>query len=601
MPIRRSCATLLSLCAAIVSLHAARAQAPMPAHAALVALAQEMTYESARLYPMQATALGIAGHDGELESPSEAFRASYVARLQQWKAKLGSITAGFDAHTPLVERDDALLLQAQLAANLNALLVYQFDRKDYSAPANNVVGAVFTQFQHLPIPGQDGATAADLQHAWADISSRLAKAPAYITAADGLVTLPCHLFGVVGTKQLAAAPDFLNAALTEAARKQLGQQSSEYAGFVKARDAALAAIAQSKKFIDAHVSTWPENFAMGRKAYDRMLKDEQLLPFDATAVEGIGHDELAHGWAEQAWLQDISRRTGVALGAPSGGGLAPGGAALIGYYQERIAELRKFVTTEDVVTIPSWLGSMQIMETPSFLQPVSPGASMNPPRLFSVSTTGYYYITPPKSLAEAAARLDVNEDFDRDRILSTAAHEALPGHFMQLSIAKRHPDFVRKIQSSGVFAEGWAFYGEEMFVRLGLYGSRLDGRLMTATWERVRGARAIVDPKLASGEWSYEQAVDFFATETGFSKEQAQASVASIAEGPGYFIAYSVGRLQIENLLADYMRRMGARGSLRDFHDRLLSYGTTPLAIVGPELLADLDKPASAVRAAANY
>jgi uncharacterized protein (DUF885 family) len=140
-----------------------------------------------------------------------------------------------------------------------------------------------------------------------------------------------------------------------------------------------------------------------------------------------------------------------------------------------------------------------------------------------------------------------------------------------------------------------------MFVRLGLYGSRLDGRLMTATWERVRGARAIVDPKLASGEWSYEQAVDFFATETGFSKEQAQASVASIAEGPGYFIAYSVGRLQIENLLADYMRRMGTRGSLRDFHDRLLSYGTTPLAIVGPELLADLDKPASAVRAAANY
>ena len=46
---------------------------------------------------------------------------------------------------------------------------------------------------------------------------------------------------------------------------------------------------------------------------------------------------------------------------------------------------------------------------------------------------------------------------------------------------------------------------------------------------------------------------------------------------------------------------MGGRGSLHDFHDRLLSYGTTPLAIVGPELLADLDKPVSAVRAAANY
>jgi len=47
--------------------------------------------------------------------------------------------------------------------------------------------------------------------------------------------------------------------------------------------------------------------------------------------------------------------------------------------------------------------------------------------------------------------------------------------------------------------------------------------------------------------------------------------------------------------------RTGNKGSLRDFHDRLLSYGTTPFAIVAPELLQDLNKPAEEVRAAANY
>jgi uncharacterized protein (DUF885 family) len=47
--------------------------------------------------------------------------------------------------------------------------------------------------------------------------------------------------------------------------------------------------------------------------------------------------------------------------------------------------------------------------------------------------------------------------------------------------------------------------------------------------------------------------------------------------------------------------RAGEHGSLHDFHDRLLSYGSVPFAIVGPELLKDLDKPADAVRAAANY
>jgi uncharacterized protein (DUF885 family) len=585
---------------AMSALAAAAAHAQIP-HQALVSLAQDITYTTANAFPMTATYLGIPGHDGELQAPSETFRAAQVQRLRDWQRRLDTIVAGFDAHTSLVDRDDATLLRARLSRSLNELLIYETDRKDYAEGANGIVSVVFVQFEHLPVVRQEGATAADLKGGWADIARRLAGAPAYIAAAQRLATTPGHLYGVVGARELAGAPDFLKGALTEAARAQLGAGSREYSAFLRARDVALGVIAQTRHYIEAHVASWPENYAIGRAAYDRMLKEEQLLPNDSGDVERIAQDELAHGWAEEAWLRHLAQHRGVELGAPSGGGLAPGGAALIDYYRDCIAQLRKFVTDQDIVTIPTWLGTMQIVETPAFLQPVSPGASMNPPRLFSLSTTGYYYITPPKSLAEAAARLDMNEDFDRDRILSTAAHEALPGHFMQLSIAKRHPDFVRRIQFSSTFAEGWAFYGEEMFVRLGLYGDDLDARLAVARWERVRGARAVVDPKLASGEWTYEHAVEFFGAETGFTKEQAEAAVAGIATRPGYVIAYSVGRLQIENLLAEYLRRKGADASLRDFHDRLLSYGTTPLAIVGPELLADLDKPASEVRAAANY
>jgi uncharacterized protein (DUF885 family) len=140
-----------------------------------------------------------------------------------------------------------------------------------------------------------------------------------------------------------------------------------------------------------------------------------------------------------------------------------------------------------------------------------------------------------------------------------------------------------------------------MFVRLGLYGDDLDPRLFTARWERVRGARAIVDVKLACGEWGFQQAVDFFVGESGFTREASEAAVSSIALGPGNVISYTVGRLQLETLLGKYMERMGDRGSLHDFHDRLLSYGSVPFAVVGPELLGDIDKPASVVRAAANY
>ncbi|HVN99684.1 MAG TPA: DUF885 family protein [Steroidobacteraceae bacterium] len=607
---RKPWLSLLS-CALVLALPQSVVRAADSVHEQLVALARDITFTTAAAYPMQATSLGIPGHDGELDVPGEAARAAHLARLQQWQQRLRDITATFTDATALADRDDALLVGAELARGLNVLQVYQADRKDFgggsdgaggvSAGANGVLNAVFRQFEHLPIVGQEGATAADQARAWADITSRLEKAPAYIAEFNKGVTHPGHLLGLIRAAELGGAPEFFNGALTDAARAQLGARSRAFARFTKARDGALAAMAATKAYIDAHVASWPENFAIGREAFDHMLRDEQLLPFNSSDIERMGRDELAHGWAEEAWLVSRAHHEGVKFGPETGGGLAPGGAALIDYYRDRIAELTTFMIEHEVVTIPDWLGTVSVTETPHFLLPVLPGANMNPPRKFSASNASTYYIAPVASLADAAARLDMNQDFDHDRIMSTGAHEVMPGHYLQESIAKRHPNFIRKIQDSAVFVEGWAFYGEEMLVRLGLYGERLDGRLFTARWERVRGARAIVDARLASGEWSYEQAVDFYTAQGGFTREAAAAQVADIAASPGYYFAYTAGRAQIEELCAAYILKQGDKGSLRDFHDRLLSYGATPLAIIGPELLADLDKPAAAVRAAANY
>ena len=591
--------TTLALC--LAGLLSANAFAAPSTHDRLTGLAQDMVQTGARENPMRATYLGIAGMDGELVIPSEAARAANIARLNGWIRQLDAIKNAAGPSIALVDADDAKLLRAQLDERLDGLLVRQTDRKDYAAPALSLVDVVYTQFLHLPIPGRDDATAADVDRAWDDIIARLAKGSAWIEAGQKLVTHPGKLYGVVGQKEIAGTPDFLNGALTDAAKEQLAGNPAALQRFTAARDAVLATLAATSAYMKAHVDSWPENFAMGRAAYDQMLQREQLLPFDAKAVEGMARDELAHGWAEEAWLTSLSRHRKVAFGAETGGGMAPGGPALIDYYRERIAQLRSFVVDHDLITIPAWLGSMDVVETPKFQQPVSPGASMESPRLFAKSANGYYFITPPQSLQAAADRLDMNEDFDRDRILSTAAHEAMPGHFLQLSIARRHSDYVRKIQYSGVFAEGWAFYGEEMFVRLGLYGDDLDARLFTARWERVRGARVVVDVKLASGEWTLAQAAKFFEEQSGFTKSASEAAVAGYALRPGYVLAYTVGRLQLEQLLAEYQHRMGDKGSLRDFHDRLLSYGSSPFSVVGPELLADLDKPASVVRAVANY
>jgi Bacterial protein of unknown function (DUF885) len=588
---RTIAAALAAACLAVPQAHAGAADA----YDALQALAHDLTYQWAALHPLSATALGIGGEDGKLDTPSLATDRRDLALIRSWEHRLAAVDV---AGAPLAVRDDALMLRAQLVGMERGYTLYRFDRKDYSAPGNAIINGIFTQFQYLPIAGQGGASTSDVVAAWADITSRLRAAPAYIAAAEQLVTEPGHLQGAVGSDELGGAPDFFNNALTAAAKEQVPPDA--FARFASARDAALSAIKSEKAYIDAHVASWPENYVIGRHAYDAMLRDEQLLPYNAEDVEKMGADELAHGWAVTYWTQHVAQERGTPIGPETGGGLAPGGPALIPYYRDQIATLRKFVADHHVIDVPSWLGSINVVETPKFLQPVSPGASMNPPRQFAKETNGFYYITPPVSLADAAARLDPNEDFDRDRILSTAAHEAMPGHFVQLSIARRNPDLVRKIQSSGSFQEGWAFYGEEMFVVLGLYGEDLDARYYTAQWERVRGARAIADAKLASGEWSEPQAVTYYAAETGFGPDAAKAAVDGIALGPGNLMVYTVGRQQLELLMHDYFAKMGDKGSLEDFHDRLMCYGSSPFSIVAPELLADLTKPLAAVQAAAG-
>jgi len=558
--------------------------------------AQSITFDWAKSHPLVATSLGLSDEDGQVDTPSEAENTRDLAMIRRWESELASIPLD---GASLVDVDDAKLLHAQLVGMERQYLVYKIYEKDPSAPSLAIVGAIYMQFLHLPIAGTAGATQADVTSAWQKIIERLDGAAAYIAAGNALVTNPGHLYGVTGAEQLAGAPSFLGGPLTDAAKAQL--PADRFAAFVKGRDRTLAAMEQTKKYIDQHAASWPENYAIGRAAYDAMLRDEQLLPFNSEDIERMARDELAHGWAVQSWMEELARERGTPIGPESGGGLAPGGVALIEYYRARIAQLREFVAKHHLVDVPAWLGEIDIVETPKFLQPVSPGASKFSPLLFSKGTTGFYFITPPTSLTEAAKNLDANQDFDRDRILSTAAHEAMPGHFLQLSIARRHPDFVRKIQGSGEFVEGWAFYGEELLVQLGLFGDDLDARYYTAQWERVRGARAIVDPELASGAWSVEQGVEFFAHETGFSVEQAKAAVAGIALGPGGVIAYTAGRSELEGLLAEYRSQAGAGASLRDFHDRLLCYGSTPFSVLGPELLADLKKPLAEVRAGARY
>src|SRR5450759_2856474 len=121
----------IEICSVLVSMlmgEAAIAQNLTTTHQQLTQLAEDIVYTSARLFPTQATPLGITNYDGELESPSEKDRSAYIAQLRKWRKRLHGIVPTGESNVSLIDRNDARLMGAQLAQNLNALRVYQVDR-----------------------------------------------------------------------------------------------------------------------------------------------------------------------------------------------------------------------------------------------------------------------------------------------------------------------------------------------------------------------------------------------------------------------------------------------------------------------------------------
>jgi hypothetical protein len=180
---------------------------------------------------------------------------------------------------------------------------------------------------------------------------------------------------------------------------------------------------------------------------------------------------------------------------------------------------------------------------------------------------------------------------------TTGGHEGIPGHFFQLSLSWRNPDPIRRQYYDSGANEGIGFYTEEMMLQAGLYDDSPRSREIIYSFARLRTLRVEVDVKLALGEFTIAQAADYLARTVPMDRKTAEGEAASFASAPGLAIAYEIGKLQIEHLLAERRLQLGDKFSLREFHDYVWSNGNVPLALQRWEL-AGLDDDVKKVDAA---
>ncbi|MGK2861967.1 MAG: DUF885 domain-containing protein [Chitinophagaceae bacterium] len=160
-------------------------------------------------------------------------------------------------------------------------------------------------------------------------------------------------------------------------------------------------------------------------------------------------------------------------------------------------------------------------------------------------------------------------------------HEAMPGHHLQIALAKEMtglPEFRRDLYVNA-FGEGWGLYCEYLGTEMGFYKDPYS-RFGKLTYEMWRACRLVLDVALHTKGWTREQAVTYLSENTALSLHEVNTEINRYISWPGQALAYKTGELKIKELRKRAEDKLKNKFDIRDFHDVLLSQGSVTLHIL---------------------
>jgi len=310
-------------------------------------------------------------------------------------------------------------------------------------------------------------------------------------------------------------------------------------------EAARDAVLEFDAWLDQRRPHWNAPAGSGKAAFDWYLKHVKLMPWTSDELVVLGNRELDRLWALYALEQHRNQSQKPLLPAASAQ-----------QYEDLIAatdaRIRDFLKTQEIITVPEDVGRLD--------------------------TNVPWQVRPQgRNFWEEVQYRDPSPDH---------LHAVIPGHRFDAVMARRSNHPIRQDLTSAARVEGWATYLEEAMLQAGLFEDNPRVRELIQVFGIFRAARVPVDVWLQSGQMSAAQAVEFWMARVPYLDENVARVDAEIylRRPPGYGIGYSVGKLQVERMLADRKRQLGDAFILKDFHDYLMTAGRLPVSLLRWEL-----------------
>jgi uncharacterized protein (DUF885 family) len=350
---------------------------------------------------------------------------------------------------------------------------------------------------------------------------------------------------------------------------------------------AIRALIEYREWLKQKLPSMRPDFALGATAYGFFLHQVALLPYTPEQLLAMARQDFDRVLAMEAYERQRN------LGAPE--------LTIPATAEEEVARMAKadasirlYLVEHEILSVQHDLPHWTMRLAPDYVAAFDAFGELDdftgPSRLDQFGTR---WIQPPSGDMPYFHRAYAQDP------RTTGVHEGVPGHFFQLSLAWRNPDPIRRQYYDSGANEGIGFYAEEMMLQAGLYDDSPRSREIIYSFARLRALRVEVDVKLALGEFTIAQAADYLARTVPMDRKTAEGEAASFASAPGLAIAYEIGKLQIERMLAERRLQQGEQFRLREFHDYVWSNGNVPLSLQRWEL-AGLDDDIKKVDEAAK-
>jgi len=365
-----------------------------------------------------------------------------------------------------------------------------------------------------------------------------------------------------------------------------GETFAERAGLAAevrgARSSAVAALARFVEWLrEEEAPRATAEFALGSERYRRLLFVREGIETPIEEVHRAGAADLARN---QARLDTIAQEEKVAV-AELFHRLAldhPTASEVVPTAHGFVEETREFVRERDLVSIPEPV-RVRVEETPVWGRALST-ASMDSPGPFDTGPEGVYYVTPVDASWTPVQQEEWLRSLNRTMLRNITVHEVFPGHYLQyLHWRTGSGSLTRKVYSSTSFVEGWAHYTEQLVIEAGLGAPGRNAEVAQLHDALLRDCRLLASVGLHTAGWSLEQATELFQREAHYDRLPAEREAIRGTFNPEYF-CYTMGKLAILDVRARTLASQFG-GSLKRFHDTLLSFGSPPIGLL-PVLVA---------------